>query len=49
MIKATEHLEIAWNRGIISSEAYEKECWMLLNQFKNIHATIKDDVPDILR
>ncbi|KAE8690480.1 Vacuolar protein sorting-associated protein 28-like protein 2 [Hibiscus syriacus] len=48
-IKATEKLEKAYVRDIISSSEYETECQKLIAHFKTLASTLKDTVPSIER
>ncbi|TYG48548.1 hypothetical protein ES288_D10G024300v1 [Gossypium darwinii] len=47
IIKATEKLEKAYVRDIISSSEYETECQKLIAHFKTLAFTLKDTVPSI--
>lgn len=47
IIKATEKLEKAFVRDIISPTDYETECHKLISHFKTLYSTIKDSVPNI--
>lgn len=49
IIKATEKLEKAYVRDIISSSEYETECQKLIAHFKTLSSTLKDIVPSIER
>lgn len=49
IIKATEKLEKAYVRDIISSSDYEVECQKLIAHFKTLAFTVKDTVPSIER
>ncbi|KAJ7946912.1 Vacuolar protein sorting-associated protein 28-like [Quillaja saponaria] len=49
IIKATEKLEKAYIRDIISSQEYEIECHKLIAHFKTLASTLKDTVPSIER
>lgn len=49
IIKATEKLEKAYVRDIISSSDYETECFKLIAHFKTLASTLKDTVPSIER
>lgn len=49
IIKATEKLEKAYIRDIISSAEYETECHKLIAHFKTLSTTLKDIVPSIER
>ncbi|XP_010278372.1 PREDICTED: vacuolar protein sorting-associated protein 28 homolog 2-like [Nelumbo nucifera] len=49
IIKATEKLEKAYVRDIISSTEYEPECLKLIAQFKTLASTLKDTVPSVER
>uniref|UniRef100_A0A7N0RF64 Vacuolar protein sorting-associated protein 28 homolog n=1 Tax=Kalanchoe fedtschenkoi TaxID=63787 RepID=A0A7N0RF64_KALFE len=49
IIKATEKLEKAYVRDIISSNEYELECQKLIQHFKTLSSTLKDAVPSIER
>ncbi|XP_073056015.1 vacuolar protein sorting-associated protein 28 homolog 2-like [Primulina eburnea] len=49
IIKATEKLEKAYVRDIISPSEYETECQKLLTHFKTLSSTVKDIVPSIER
>ncbi|MBA0767318.1 hypothetical protein Gotri_016214 [Gossypium trilobum] len=49
IIKATEKLEKAYVRDIISSSEYETECQKLIAHFKTLASTLKDTVPSIER
>ncbi|KAG5622868.1 hypothetical protein H5410_008086, partial [Solanum commersonii] len=47
IIKATEKLEKAYVRDIISPAEYEAECQKLIAHFKTLSSTLKDTVPSI--
>lgn len=49
IIKATEKLEKAYVRDVISSAEYEIECQKLIAHFKTLSSTLKDIVPSIER
>lgn len=49
IIKATERLEKAYVRDIISAQEYELECQKLIAHFKTLASTLKDTVPSIER
>lgn len=49
IIKATEKLEKAYVRDIISAAEYETECQKLIAQFKTLSSTLRDTVPNIER
>ncbi|XP_016460729.1 vacuolar protein sorting-associated protein 28 homolog 2-like [Nicotiana tabacum] len=49
IIKATEKLEKAYVRDIVSPAVYETECLKLIAQFKTLSSTLKDAVPNIER
>ncbi|GAB2211262.1 hypothetical protein Droror1_Dr00016555 [Drosera rotundifolia] len=49
IIKATEKLEKAYIRDIISSSEYEAECTKLIAHFKTLSSTLKDTIPSIER
>ncbi|KAE9613511.1 hypothetical protein Lal_00015930 [Lupinus albus] len=49
IIKATESLEKAYVRDIISPKEYELECQKLIAHFKTLASTLKDTVPSIER
>ncbi|XP_077243288.1 vacuolar protein sorting-associated protein 28 homolog 2 [Tasmannia lanceolata] len=49
IIKATEKLEKAYVRDIISSTDYEPECLKLIAQFKTLTSSLKDTIPSIER
>ncbi|GFZ03121.1 vacuolar protein sorting-associated protein VPS28 family protein [Actinidia rufa] len=49
IIKATEKLEKAYIRDIISPAEYEPECQKLIAHFKTLASTLKDTVPSIER
>jgi ESCRT-I complex subunit VPS28 len=49
IIKATEKLEKAYVRDIISSADYEVECQKLIAHFKTLSSTLKDTVPSVER
>ncbi|KAJ0017831.1 hypothetical protein Pint_10723 [Pistacia integerrima] len=49
IIKATEKLEKAYIRDILSSTEYEAECQKLIAHFKTLASTLKDTVPSIER
>ncbi|CAH8360631.1 unnamed protein product [Eruca vesicaria subsp. sativa] len=49
IIKATEKLEKAYIRDLISPSDYETECQKLIVHFKTLSATLKDLVPNIER
>ncbi|KAG8385713.1 hypothetical protein BUALT_Bualt03G0073800 [Buddleja alternifolia] len=49
IIKATEKLEKAYVRDIISPTEYEIECQKLITHFKTLSSTLKDIVPNIER
>lgn len=49
IIKATEKLEKAYVRDIVSPQEYETECQKLIAQFKTLSSTLKDIVPSIER
>lgn len=49
IIKATEKLEKAYVRDVISSQEYEVECQKLIAHFKTLASTLKDIVPNIER
>ncbi|CAM8988155.1 hypothetical protein QQ045_007988 [Rhodiola kirilowii] len=49
IIKATEKLEKAYVRDIISSNEYEVECQKLIAHFKTLSSSLKDAVPSIER
>ncbi|KAH7545925.1 hypothetical protein FEM48_Zijuj01G0145900 [Ziziphus jujuba var. spinosa] len=49
IIKATEKLEKAYIRDIISSSEYEAECLKLIAHFKTLASTLKDTIPSIER
>ncbi|CAJ1398585.1 unnamed protein product [Effrenium voratum] len=47
IIVASEHLESAFIRGSVSNQDYERECNLLLAQFKTLKTGLKDKCPDI--
>lgn len=47
ILKVTEKLERAWTRGLLSSGDYEKQCRMLIAQFKTLWDSLRVQVPDI--
>ncbi|KAK9156207.1 hypothetical protein Sjap_003687 [Stephania japonica] len=49
IIKATEKLEKAYVRDVISSSEYEPESLKLIAQFKTLASTLKDTVPSVDR
>ncbi|XP_010434160.1 PREDICTED: vacuolar protein sorting-associated protein 28 homolog 1 [Camelina sativa] len=49
IIKATEKLEKAYIRDLISPSEYETECQKLIVHFKTLSATLRDMVPNIER
>ncbi|KAK9268109.1 hypothetical protein L1049_010549 [Liquidambar formosana] len=49
IIKATDKLEKAYVRDIITSSEYELECQKLIAHFKTLSSTLKDTVPSIER
>ncbi|KAF8409349.1 hypothetical protein HHK36_005424 [Tetracentron sinense] len=49
IIKATEKLEKAYVRDIISSAQYEPECLKLISQFKTLSSTLKGTIPSVER
>ncbi|CAH2071679.1 unnamed protein product [Thlaspi arvense] len=49
IIKATEKLEKAYIRDLISPSEYESECQKLIVHFKTLSATLRDTVPNIER
>ncbi|KAI4299299.1 hypothetical protein L6164_032769 [Bauhinia variegata] len=49
IIKATEKLEKAYVRDIISPQEYEVECQKLIAHFKTLATTLKETVPNIER
>ncbi|KAJ4912820.1 Vacuolar protein sorting-associated protein 28-like protein 2 [Raphanus sativus] len=49
IIKATEKLEKAYIRDLISPSDYETECQKLIVHFKTLSATLRDLVPSIER
>jgi len=49
IIKATEKLEKAYIRDIISPSEYEIECQKLIAHFKTLASSLKDTVPSIER
>ncbi|CAI9118706.1 OLC1v1020306C1 [Oldenlandia corymbosa var. corymbosa] len=49
IIKATEKLERAYVRDVLSPAEYETECQKLINQFKTLSTSLKDTVPSIER
>ncbi|WJX52216.1 hypothetical protein P8452_38352 [Trifolium repens] len=49
IIKATERLEKAYVRDIITPQEYELECQKLIAHFKTLASTLKDTVPSIER
>ncbi|KAL0712750.1 hypothetical protein Bca4012_019728 [Brassica carinata] len=49
IIKATEKLEKAYIRDLISPSDYESECNKLILHFKTLSATLRDTVPSIQR
>lgn len=49
IIKATEKLEKAYIRDIISPADYETECLKLIAHFKTLSSSLKDTVPSIER
>lgn len=49
IIKATEKLEKAYVRDIISSAEYEPECLKLISQYKTLTSTLKDTIPSVER
>lgn len=49
IIKATEKLEKAYVRDIMSSADYEIECQKLIAHFKTLSSTLRDTVPSIER
>lgn len=49
IIKATEKLEKAYIRDIISPTVYEQDCQKLITHFKTLASTLKDTVPNIER
>ncbi|KAL1221748.1 putative vacuolar protein sorting-associated protein 28 [Cardamine amara subsp. amara] len=49
IIKATEKLEKAYIRDLLSPSEYESECQKLIVHFKTLSATLKETVPNIER
>ncbi|OVA20203.1 Vacuolar protein sorting-associated [Macleaya cordata] len=49
IIKATEKLEKAYVRDIISSSQYEPECLKLIGQFKTLTSSLAGTIPSIER
>ncbi|KAK9706645.1 hypothetical protein RND81_07G141400 [Saponaria officinalis] len=49
IIKATEKLEKAYIRDIITPSDYETECQKLIAHFKTLSSSLKDTVPNIER
>ncbi|PIA54960.1 hypothetical protein AQUCO_00800002v1 [Aquilegia coerulea] len=49
IVKATEKLEKAYVRDIISSAEYEPECLKLIAQFKTLTSSLKDTIPSVER
>ncbi|CAM8912029.1 hypothetical protein QQ045_031485 [Rhodiola kirilowii] len=49
IIKATEKLEKAYVRDVISSSEYEAECQKLIAHFKTLSSTLKDIIPSVER
>ncbi|XP_047338903.1 vacuolar protein sorting-associated protein 28 homolog 2-like [Impatiens glandulifera] len=49
IMKATEKLEKAYVRDVISSSEYEIECQKLIAQFKTLGSTLKNIIPSIER
>ncbi|KAF8411222.1 hypothetical protein HHK36_003767 [Tetracentron sinense] len=49
IIKATEKLEKAYVRDVISSAQYEPECLKLIAQFRTLASSLKDTVPSVER
>lgn len=49
IIRATEKLEKAYIRDIISPSEYEIECQKLITHFKTLASTLKDTIPNIER
>ncbi|KAK9133865.1 hypothetical protein Scep_013393 [Stephania cephalantha] len=49
IIKATEKLEKAYVRDVVSSSDYESESLKLIAQFKTLASTLKDTVPSVDR
>ncbi|CAF2042438.1 BnaA09g20000D [Brassica napus] len=49
IIKATEKLERAYIRDLISPSEYESECNKLILHFKTLSASLRDTVPSIQR
>ncbi|CAA7046943.1 unnamed protein product [Microthlaspi erraticum] len=49
IIKATEKLEKAYIRDLITPSEYESECQKLIVHFKTLSATLKETVPNIER
>jgi len=49
IIRATEKLEKAYVRDIVSPSEYEAECQKLIAHFKTLASTLKDTVPSIQR
>lgn len=47
ILVATEHLELAFVRGSVSNEDYEKNCMQLLAQFKTLQNGLRGRCPDI--
>eukprot|EP00268_Persea_americana_P018152 TRINITY_DN1897_c0_g2_i1.p1 TRINITY_DN1897_c0_g2~~TRINITY_DN1897_c0_g2_i1.p1 ORF type:complete len:167 (+),score=23.62 TRINITY_DN1897_c0_g2_i1:433-933(+) len=47
IIKATEKLEKAYVRDIISSSDYEPECLKLIAQFKTLASSLRNTVPSL--
>ncbi|XP_030469488.1 vacuolar protein sorting-associated protein 28 homolog 2-like [Syzygium oleosum] len=47
IIRATEKLEKAYIRDIISPSEYEIECQKLITHFKTLASTLKDTIPNI--
>lgn len=47
IIKATDKLEKAYIRDIISPSDYENECLKLITHFKTLSSSLKDTVPSI--
>lgn len=47
ILKVTEKLERAWTRGLLSPGDYEKQCKMLIAQFKTLWDSLRVHVPDI--
>lgn len=47
IIKATEKLEKAWVRDLISAKEYEPECSKLIGQFKTVKTNLEGHVDDV--